>query len=533
MTDFIPPPPALRPGSLVFAYLRDSGGDSQEKSVKQQENIIRAYCERHDLILSRIFADVARSGGSVEKRSEFLAMIDVTKSPQECPSGLLLWNLARFSRDVDDSDFYKSTLRKRGVIIHSLTDQIPAGTFGPVVEKLIDVANQEYRRQNSEAVKRALRELVQAGFAPGGRTAPKGYLSVKVTTGLKRDGKERTASKWEVDPVNGPLVTLAFRMRAEGKSYSEITKATGGKLYKAVNSWFSFFDNRSYLGIGKCGADEFPDHHPALVDPQTFEAVKALHRLHPRAGLDHPRRIAYPTLLSGLAYCLECGNAMVYHRGSGTKIWPCYICGKRDRQKAIRECESRRIGARKVDKIVLDYVLTTILTPEFIQNLLEETRLNLSDTASIDQAIQKKRADIRDASQAMQNLLYLVEKFGAGTAQERYQKREAEIIRLKYEIQELENQRRALNVEISPEALAIVFDEWRSQITQAKDAGDVAALRGLIARFIPRVGMSYNSIRLHLSFSFDNLFIPSDNLVSRGGTLYRPYGIYVPCGLFV
>src|SRR5512133_2385664 len=98
--EFIAPPPSLPPGAYVFAYLRDSGGDSQEKSVKQQEDVIRAYCEQYHLVLTRIFADVAKSGGSVEKRAQFLEMIDATKK-QPVPAGLLVWNLARFSRDVD------------------------------------------------------------------------------------------------------------------------------------------------------------------------------------------------------------------------------------------------------------------------------------------------------------------------------------------------------------------------------------------------------------------------------------------------
>lgn len=524
--EFIPPPPTLPPGAYVFAYLRDSGGDGQEKSVRQQEDVIRAFCERYNLVLTRIFADAARSGGSVEKRAQFLAMMDATQAQDPRPAGLLVWNLARFSRDVDDSDYYKSTLRKRGIVIHSLTDQIPAGTFGPVVEKLIDVANQEYRRQNSAAVKRALRDLVRAGYAPGGHLPPKGYLPVKVTTGTKRDGKERTAIRWEVDPEIGPLITLAFQLRAEGKSYSEITKATGG-LYRSVNSWLCVFRNRSYLGVGKCGDEEFPTlddgspHHPALVDPQTFEAVQALYKLRPRAGLDHPRRIAYPTLLSGLAYCLECGGAMVFHRGSGTKDWPCYICARRDRTKGARECNSRRIGARNVDRVILDYVLETILTPAFVEELLEEARLKLADTESVSRTIEAKREDLRMANQSMQNLLYLVEKFGAGAAEDRYQKRAAEITRLKFEIGELENQQRALDVEVTPEALALVLDEWRTQIAQTRDAGDLAALRALIARFVPRVGMSYDIIRLHLAFSVDNFTqAPSDNITPRGGTAF-------------
>lgn len=141
MPEYNPPPVDLPPGSLVFAYLRDSGGPSQEQSVVQQEREIVAYCQTHGLTLTHIFSDIARSGGKTDGRVQFMAMIDATQNPATRPQGLIVWNFARFSRDVDDSDYYKSLLRKRGVIIHSLTDMIPDGPYARLVEKIIDISN--------------------------------------------------------------------------------------------------------------------------------------------------------------------------------------------------------------------------------------------------------------------------------------------------------------------------------------------------------------------------------------------------------
>lgn len=515
---YLSPLEKLMPGSFVWAYLRDSGGDSQEKSVSQQESIIREFCLQYGLVLIRIFADAAKSGGSTEKRTEFLSMIDATKSSENRPAGILVWNLARFTRDLDDADFYKSTLRKRGIIIHSLTDQIPSGTFGPVVEKLIDVANQEYRRQNSAAVKRSLRELVKAGYAPGGNVCPKGYKIETVITGAKRDGKPRTASKWIKDPELAPLVALAFKMRADGKSYREITHATKGKLYKVVNSWPTFFKNRSYLGIGKCGDEEFQDHHEPLVDSKTFDAVQAWYRLHPREGLNNPKRIAYPSLLSGLAYCAKCGAAMVFHtaRKKGRAAWPFYICSKRDRQRAARECDTRRVNARQVDAKIFDTILSRIITPAYFEELIAETRLSLSDVTSIDRAIAKKRKEMKSANQAMHNLLDLIETFGqGGAAQDRYNQREAEVKRLKYELQELESKRQSLDFEITPDALALAINEWRAELTEAHTAGNVATLRALLSRFIARIELDYTTAQIFYTFPIDS-FLPASHTDTYG-----------------
>ncbi|MFT3892985.1 MAG: hypothetical protein QM730_15245 [Anaerolineales bacterium] len=52
MTDqYAHPPRGLSASARVWAYLRDSGGPSQEQSVDQQEQEIIAYCKRHSLVL--------------------------------------------------------------------------------------------------------------------------------------------------------------------------------------------------------------------------------------------------------------------------------------------------------------------------------------------------------------------------------------------------------------------------------------------------------------------------------------------------
>src|SRR5690348_16768053 len=94
----IPPPAGLPPGSIVDAYLRDSGGPLQDRSVEQQRNEITEYCGKYGLQLRKIYADIHKSGGSTKKRDEFEDMVASTASPTLRPAGLLIWNFARFAR---------------------------------------------------------------------------------------------------------------------------------------------------------------------------------------------------------------------------------------------------------------------------------------------------------------------------------------------------------------------------------------------------------------------------------------------------
>ena len=496
MSDYIPS--TLRPGSIVWAYVRDSGGPTQEQSVPQQESEITRYAKLHGLQLTRVFADVGKSGGSVEKRDQFLEMIDLTRDESNRPAGILVWNLARFSRDVDDSDFYKSTLRRRGIVIHSLTDAIPEGVFAGVVEKLVDTANAEYRRQNSLAVKRSIRDLVKLGYQTG--TPPRGYIRQPEIIGTRRDGTPREVSRWIPDPELWDLIKLAWEMRAAGRSYGDIVRATDGKIYKSKNCYSTFFVNRSYLGEAHWGNLVVKNHHEAAVDLATFETVQALNKANPRGGLRNPMRIAFPSLLSGLAYCGLCGAAMVHHTGKH-KNWPFYFCGKRDRAKGLRLCEAKRMSARKVDAIILDVVLNRVLTPGYFADLLQETKAAYADTDALESEIDQKRHELQSTTRAISNLFELVESFGVTEiTKERLKQKDIERVNIQQTVKQLEAQRDALEIEITPEALNVVLNSWRDQIIEAKEKNDIGTVRSLLAFFVQRIEMTHDKVIIKYSY---------------------------------
>lgn len=132
------------PESRVVAYLRDSGHEEQDLSIAQQESVIREYCMANGLLLIRIFADYAAPGSSTVGRTQFLDMIDFFRS-RECPAkGLIIWKYNRFARSMDDAQFYKADLRRRGYIIHSLNDSVPEGLDGRLFEAAVDWMNARY-----------------------------------------------------------------------------------------------------------------------------------------------------------------------------------------------------------------------------------------------------------------------------------------------------------------------------------------------------------------------------------------------------
>jgi site-specific DNA recombinase len=510
--NYIPPPSELSPGSSVCCYLRDSGGDGQEQSTAQQRRVIDAYCVKHGLILAKVFEDEARTGGTTKGRNEFFEMIELAQSPQR-PDGLLVWNYARFARDMDDSAFYRALIRKKGMAIHSLTDPIPPGEFSRVIEALIDYSNDEKRRQTSRDVKRGLNDNVQKGFTTGGPAA-RGYLLAKEVITFHRDGKPRLASKLEIDPDLGPLVSLAFNMRADEKSYAEIMQATHGKLYKTKNCFRTFFTNKTYLGIGKCGDIEIENHHPALVDQATWQAVQEIQKRSQRrvkGSRLHPKRINYPSLLSGLAVCIHCGTPVI-REVAGKKKWAAYLCGKKRSRQNWHVCEGRQINASKADKIIVDTVLEKILTPEFIAELLDEIRALVENTDAIHQEEARVKKSLLACEKAIHRLIDTIETTESPAAIDRLKDRENERARLNYELNALQARKRAATIVVTEEALRMVLDVWAGEIEEARQNEEVRNLQSLLRRFVTKIELGYNLARIWYTYPVDAF---SDNTLSQ------------------
>jgi len=506
---YSPPPTGLPAGSRVWAYLRDSGGPSQDQSVAQQESEIIDYCKRYNLVLAKpSFRDVAKSGGSTVGRDEFMAMIEQSEDKHLRPQAILIWNFARFSRDFDDFYHYKTTLKLRGVYLHSLTDPIPDDeVMGLMMQSMIVAMNMEKRRQTSRDVKRGLKSLVSKGFAPG--VPPRGYIAIKVNIGEKRDGMPRVVSKWEPDPVLSEYVKIAWQMRAEGKSYKEITKATKGKLYTITTSWNSFFRNRAYLGIGKSGDLEVPDHHDALITWELWDAVQKLKEAHPRRGkkgmLNHPRRVGYPTLLSGFTYCMECGAMMTHSPGHKNPPWRHYICGQKNR-RGYKSCKSRRVGADKAESKIIEAVLDHVLTSEYLSKAIEETKKQLDSTAEIERHIIVEKRRLEDLDIVIQRNLNTIERTGSRAAQDRLTERETEKIQTKTELERLKSQLQAAKVEIAPEAMDIILASWRDQFNILWESGNTREIKSWLIQFVSRIELGYIKVKIFYTYPMKDLF---------------------------
>lgn len=504
----------LPPGSRVVIYARDSGGEEQERSVDQQLALYADYCKHFGLTIVETFSDRARSGASVDARTGFEALIAFLQTHSPAPDrkrkkkttpdidqvqGLLIWKLNRLGRNLNDAQFYKADLRRRGYVIISLADDIPDGDLGPVFEAVLDWKSERDLKDISSDAKRGLAALVTTqkadgsyeGFAPG--SPPRGYKRQRVTIGVKRNGDPRQVSRWIPDPKYWARAQKAWAMRAAGASLAAIHRAT--HLYDGINTYTTFFRNKIYLGVFEFGELTLANFVPALCTPEQWEAVHAL-TANPRprdghwAGRHPKQRSDNGYLLSGLLKCSLCGSAMIGSRGSATrgrKRWRYYICSKKDRQ--FKACASATLSADMVEQTILDTLCDNILTLDTAKEIfMTWVRDLIAGAPNAEEHLAGLKEQHSEVKRIIANLIKVVEAGNAGpTIADTLAARERERA-------DLETAMAKINKRIDPNKVRLPDDDqlqiFLARLRQALQGEDKQAVKTLLNALIIEVQAS-------------------------------------------
>lgn len=367
------------PGSRLAAYLRDSGGRDQDLSVLQQEQAIGEWCKTNGFILSRVFRDEARSGLRANSREGFLEMIEYMAG--DVPEmGIVIWEYARFSRDIDDLQFYLADLRRRGYKIYSLNDQVPEGLEGRLLESIIAWKNARYSDDLRRNVRRGLRYVTTVHHAYAGNP-PVGYTTEAVNIGKRRDGSDHVIRRLIPDEAKAPAVRRAFELRANGGTLSEIHNDT--RLFDWLSLYGKMLTNPIYIGLYEYGDITVQDFCTPLVDQATWQAAQEINRSRAdRFGYDQPRAIRSRFILTGLIRCGKCGSPMTgrvsHQRKPYTGRYDYYRCLSDNR--AVGGCGARYIPKDMIESRVLQVVKDQVLQPAVLQDVYQEVLKQSSKT---------------------------------------------------------------------------------------------------------------------------------------------------------
>ena len=221
-------------------YARFSSDNQREESIDAQLRAMREYCKRNKVVIANEYCDHAKSA-TTDDRPEFQRMIRESKN---CAFDIVIVHkLDRFSRDRYDSAYYKRELKRCGVSLISVLENLDDSPESIILESVLEGMSEYYSRNLAREVMKGMKETALKCKALGG-CAP---------FGLKIDPETRRfiINEDEVDAVR-----MIFNKVLAGVGYSEIIhelnemgyKTRGGKPF-GKNSLHEILRNEKYRGV--------------------------------------------------------------------------------------------------------------------------------------------------------------------------------------------------------------------------------------------------------------------------------------------
>ena len=304
------------------AYIRVSDERQDEYSPDSQLKKIREYAEREGYIIpdEYVFYDDGISGKSTRKRDDFNRMIAIAKEKTHPFDVIYVWKFSRFARNQEESMVYKNLLRKKGVSVVSVSEPIPEGHYGTLIERVIEWMDEFYLVNLGTEVIRGMDERVSRGehVVP----PPFGYIA-----GEKCYIPDEESGKADI-------VREIFQRYADGEKQKKLAVIMGDRGVRTPrgnrpdNRWIDYMlHNPVYIGKlrwtpdGKRAVSRRDYHnedikirdglHKPLISMELWEKVQKMLDEQARAYVKHARvgqPISY--MLKGLVRCDTCGGTL-------------------------------------------------------------------------------------------------------------------------------------------------------------------------------------------------------------------------------
>ena len=163
------------------AYVRVSDERQDEYSPDSQLKKIREYAAKEGYLIpdEYVYYDDGISGKNVKNRENFNLMIAMAKEKEHSFDKIYVWKLSRFARNQEQSIVYKNLLRKMGVSVVSVSEPLPDGPFGSLIERIIEWMDEFYLINLGAEVSRGMEEKISRGEPAV--PAPYGYINGEKT----------------------------------------------------------------------------------------------------------------------------------------------------------------------------------------------------------------------------------------------------------------------------------------------------------------------------------------------------------------
>lgn len=492
----------IRATNRVALYARFSSDNQRSESIDAQVRAMKAYCKQHNFTVVETYIDEAKSA-TTDRRPAFQRMIN--DSNTHSFNILLVHKLDRFARNRYDSAVYKRELKKNGVTVYSVLENLDNSPESIMMEAVLEGMSEYYSQNLAREVMKGMRETAMQCKHTGG-IPPLGYNIDPIT-------KKLIINEHEADTVR-----IIFDMYSQGNGYSaildrlhELDRKTklGKDLQK--NSLYSILSNPKYQGmyvfnrasakntVGKRNTHLYKDDEdiiyvdggcPRIVDTATFAKVQDILTDHKHTGGRANAKENY--LLSGKLFCRECGRAMVGNArcsGRSKLLYVTYRCPSR---KHI--CTNKEINRDYLESYVAGLVEREILNPNAMSKIRREIEKHAETIHNSRESHLEQ--ELTEIDTAIKNVADAIE---AGLISDALVSRLKELEKRKAELLQKSSQKLPRSADTSVDPVLIL-----SEYAEVKQAPASPQYKAFLQSFVDRIEIGSYTVKISLKTGLDN-----------------------------
>ena len=318
-------------------YLRVSTREQAENGLGEEGFSIpaqREACVRHirdqGWNLVDEYSDRGESARSVD-RAQLQAMLARVAEDGDLDA-VVVHKVDRLARNLEDHVAIRAVLRKRGVALVSVTENLEETASGRLVEGIHALMAEFYSANLATEIRKGMGQKAKMGGWP--HAAPLGYLNVRETIA------GRQVAHIVPDPERAPHISAAFELYATGEWTVERLAAElahRGLRNRArrdrpvgplgVSAVAGLLSNKAYSGTVEWDGVEYPGRHRPLVDAATFHRVQDLLAARSARGTRERRHNHH---LKGVLFCGVCGRGLSIQVSKGRYEY-FYCLGQKNR----------------------------------------------------------------------------------------------------------------------------------------------------------------------------------------------------------
>lgn len=489
----------MQPRTGIYGRYSDSNQDDGY-SIEYQLSECQDYLNKHGLTLTKTYIDQAVTGTKVAGRDAFHELIHDVKN--DLIDIIVVYKFSRIFRNAYESHKYRKLLKKHGVKLISVTQQVDDETSSGQLMIGVMANIDEYQSAViSDHVKSAMREMVSEGFFAGG-TVPYGYKLEVVQHGKK------TRKKYVPDEFEKEVVKKLFELYADNyslKYLQDYTKSIGaatrqGKSF-GITSIARMLRNDFYIGILRYNAQGHEpivvyDVIPPIIDKVLWDRVQQRHKSQRHIK---PRKRKDLYSLTGKIVCGKCGAHFFGIRSGsvqrGKKYDYKYYCCSTS--KTYSECDCKRVRKDFLEKAVLDEIKKHILNKSSIYQIANEIIVKLGENPDGQKSkLKEMKKELTTIKSQISELLdlkslrlidnaYLVEHMS------------------KYDIRvkELEAQIYAIEQQTKMTITHAMIVDYLNKMLNISDTTDDEVLQTIFNNFVEKIVIDNEEIKIHLFVS--------------------------------